>query len=104
MNYASPYDANNLKSMIQRMSTKTHNLVREIQALWVVMSQIADDDLKQIIADGEGLVVGQDDAAILVLFQQVRDWQYAMKNYADNYANAGNVSDNSFHIAKRAII
>ena len=104
MNYASPYDAGKLKETIQRVSTEVHSMVRKLQALWVVMIQIADDDLKAIIAAGEGLVIGQDDTAINALFSQVRDWQYAMKNYADNYANAGSISDNSYHIAKRAII
>ncbi|MCJ7520990.1 MAG: hypothetical protein MUP21_02035 [Dehalococcoidia bacterium] len=102
--YATPYDNGTIKSLMQRLSTQTQNLVREIASMQTVFAQIADADLKAIIALGEGLTIGVDDTAIDALFAQIRDWQFAMNNYASNYTGAGSLSDCSFHAAKRAVL
>jgi len=102
--YATPYDNGSIKALLQRLSTRTHTLVSEIISMQMVLAQIADGDLKAIIALGEGLTIGVDDTAIDALFAQIRDWQFAMNNYASNYTGAGSLSDCSYHAAKRAVL
>lgn len=102
--YATPLDNASLKSLLQRTSTKIQFLVYEIKSLQTMLAQVADNDLKAIIAAGEGLVVGVDDAAITAIFSQVRDWQFHVNNLADNYVGVGSLADISFHVAKRVVL
>jgi len=89
---------------MQRSSTRIQALVAEMNQIWDVLTQISEDDLKAIIATGEGLDLVNDAAAVEDLRVQVRDWQYAVKNFADNFKGLGNLSSAAFTIAKRAIL
>ena len=100
MNYASPIDGASLRSILQRTSTKVSGMVKDLLEVNSVLAQIADADLKQIIATDLGITLTQGNE-VDTEFAQVRDWQFHVKQYADNYSGTGAVSNVSFHVAKR---
>lgn len=99
--YGGSINAVSLKSLLQRTSTKIQSMYSEIKSVQTVLSQIADADLKAIIAEGEGVDLVLNPTGVDTQFAQVRDWQYQVSQWADNYKGTGGVSDVSYHVAKR---
>lgn len=88
------FNASDLKELMIRISTKVHDLYREVHSLNDQFKQISDDELKLIFEAGQSADPGGDVGAF-------RAWQASIVGYADNYVNKGEVSDKSFEIAKR---
>lgn len=92
-------DKADLDKIMQRISTKTHNLVHEINAIGGMLDQLADADIEAIyVASG----MSAPDAA--TARAQFGSWKAQLKAYASNYTGGGIVDDKSWEIAKRVIV
>lgn len=89
--FASPLTREEIINMMQRLSTRTHALVQDINSVDRIFAQILNSDLEETL--------GGDDAATQV--NALRSLIAALKGYADNYTGAGSISDKSYEIAKR---
>lgn len=102
--YATPLDNASIKSVMQRASTKIHVLMFELKATQKMFSQIADEDLKDMIAVGESLDPILNASQINTIFTAIRDWQAHINKLADNYEGNGTVADISYHVEKRVVL
>ena len=95
----------NIINLMQQKSTRVHKLSHELLSTWNLLVQIADNDLKEMISKGSGEQQSFDpnnvSSQVDAEYTALRDWQYAVKNYSDNYFGTGSLSDCSYHCAKR---
>lgn len=92
----SPVDKAELDKVMQRYSTKIHQLMSEILELDAQLMEFADEDIEQIYTDSGSASAAADRGAF-------RAWQVACKALADNYKGQGAVLNRAFEIAKRAV-
>lgn len=88
------FTAADLKTLMQRHSTKVHELYHEIKYINSQLNQISNEDLQQIFELGETNNAAEDVASF-------KSWQSALNGFADNYVGQGEISDKSYELAKR---
>lgn len=91
-----PIDKTELDKVMQRFSTRIHQLMSEINELDGQLAEIADADIEAIYTTG-GSADGVADRTAF------RAWQVACKALADNYKGQGAVLNRAFEIAKRVV-
>lgn len=91
-----PVDKARLDDVMQRISTRCHELVSDIESLNSQMAELLDADIESIYLAG-GLDAQSSESART----DFRSWLAACKAWADNYSGAGEVLNRKYEIAKR---
>lgn len=92
----SPITKAELDRVMQRYSTRIHQLMSEVEELNAQLTEFSDENIEAVYTDSGSGAAAADRA-------DFRAWQVAIKALADNYKGNGDVLNRAFEIAKRAV-